>query len=126
MTLTRRALRNARILSLVLASLVAGGCGVHRRVLGIFGDDATVLVRHTRAAPQEIRASGTLLGTAPSNAITCFIDAPTGNVRLEAFPVGGGSLTRAVTVVLTDERSILWDLDHLEVLDGRAHETLCD
>lgn len=118
--------RLGRAVFLLLLLVPFSACGVHRRVLGIFGDHATVLVRHTRTEPQEIRASGRRLGIAAPNTVACFTKAPTGNVRLEAYPQGGGSLTRAVDVVLTSERSILWDMDHLEILDGRAYESLCD
>lgn len=117
--------RTARFTLLTLVVLLSA-CGVHRRVLGIFGDDATLLVRHTRAESQEIRASGKRLGIAPRSVVTCFTNAPTGNVRLEAYSEGGGALTRAVDVVLTDERSVLWDMDHHELLDGRTYERLCD
>ena len=120
--LARRAL-----LLLLLFSISPVACGVQRRVLGVFGaDEGTLLVRHNQPRAQEIRVGQILLGVALPGAIACFQEVPAGAHRVEARAVGSGTLTRATDVVLTAERPLLWDMDHLQILDGRAYRGLCD
>jgi hypothetical protein len=95
--------------------------------MGILGDEeGTLLVRHNEPGAQEIRADTLSLGVALPGAIACFRKVPAGPLRLEARKTEGGSLTRAVSIVLTPERPLLWDIDHSEVLDGRAYRGLCE
>jgi hypothetical protein len=95
--------------------------------MGVLGaDDGILLVRHTQSVAQEIRIGEAVLGVALPGAIACFQDVPAGPLRVEAHAVGTGTLTRAADMVLTAERPLLWDLDHLQVVDGRAYKGLCD
>ena len=119
-----------------VTGIVAEGCGAHR-ILG-FGSarDGILLVRHTETAPQRISIGDRTLGVAPSGETTCFTDVPTGSLRVEAHPVAGVSgtavgagsaeLTRATTLVLPPDQPLLWDVDHDQVVSGRAHRALCD
>lgn len=90
-----------------------------------------LLVRHNQAGAQEIRIGDSgegesVLGVVLPGAIACFRDVPAGPLRVEARAVGAATLTRATDLVLTAERPLLWDMDHLQVLDGRAYRGLCD
>ena len=114
-------------LLLLLLFLLASACGVKRRVMGVFGaDEGVLLVRHTQPGAQVIRAGQMELGVVLPGAIACFPEVPAGNLRLEARSVETGTLTRATDIVLTAERPLLWDIDHLQILDGRAYRGLCD
>ena len=123
-------MRAATLFSLAIIvslAIIISGCGVHRRVMGILGEDeGTLLVRHSQPAAQEIRADTLSLGVALPGAIACFREVPAGPLRLEARTVERGSLTRAVSIVLTPERPLLWDIDHSQVVDGRAYQGLCE
>lgn len=113
-----------RLPILLLAVLAA--CGVPRAI-GILGNEhGILLVRHNQSAAQEIRIGETVLGVALPGAIACFPEVPAGPLRVEAHAVGAGTLTRATDVVVTPERPLLWDMDHLQILDGRAYRGLCD
>ena len=83
-------------------------------------------MRHNQAAAQEIRIGETVLGVVLPSAIACFPEVPAGPHRLEAHAVGAETLTRATDVVVTPEQPLLWDMDHLQVLDGRAYRGMCD
>lgn len=111
----------------IAASGIAAGCAA-KRFLG-FGGDGTLLVRHHESAPQEIWLDGELLGVVDSAAVACFRETRTGTVRVEARSASAasvrGSLTRAASVVLPPEQPRLWDVDHDQVLDGRAFLRLC-
>ena len=97
------------------------------RAIGILGNEhGILLVRHNQAAAQEIRIGETALGVAVPGAIACFPKVPAGPLRVEAYAVGTGTLTRATDVVVTPERPLLWDMDHLQILDGRAYRGLCE
>jgi hypothetical protein len=122
----------------LLACLAAGSltaCSVPRAI-GILGDEhGILLVRHNQAAAQEIRilepANGdaprqTVLGVVLPGALACFPEVPAGPLRVEAHAVGNDALTRATDVVVTPDRPLLWDMDHLQVLDGRAYRGTCD
>jgi len=118
--------RGARLALLLLLFLLSA-CAVQRRVMGVFGaDEGTLLVRHNQPGAQVIRAGGIDLGVALPGAIACFPEVPAGALRLEARVVETGALTRATDIVLTAERPLLWDVDHLQILDGRAYKGLCD
>lgn len=114
----------ARRALLLLLLLTPIACGVKRRVFG--ADEGILLVRHNQPRAQEIRVGQILLGAALPGAIACFQEVPAGALRVEARAVGSGTLTRATDIVLTAERPLLWDMDHLQVLDGRAYRGLCD
>jgi hypothetical protein len=119
--------RSARAGLLLLLFFLLSACGVQRRVMGVFGaDEGILLVRHNQPVAQVIRAGGIELGVALPGAIACFPEVPAGTLRLEARAVEAGTLTRATDIVLTAERPLLWDVDHLQVLDGRAYKGLCD
>lgn len=107
----------------VLSSIAISACGA-KRLLG-FGDDATLLVRHHESQPQEILLDGAFLGIADSGQVACFQEVRTGTVRLEAR-APGGVLTRAASVVLPPDQARLWDVDHDQVLEGRAFVRLCE
>ena len=107
----------------VLVAALATGCAA-KRFLG-FGGDATLLVRHHETEPQEIRIDGAALGIADSGMVACFLDVPTGTFRLEAR-APGNVLTRATTITLPPDQARLWDIDHDQVLEGRAFTRLCD
>ncbi len=111
----------AAVLATVLAGF-ASGCAA-KRFLG-FGGDGTLLVRHHEPAPQEIWLDGDLLGVADSGAVRCFRETHTGTIRVEAR-TADGSLTRATSVVLPPDQPRLWDVDHDQILDGRAFLRLC-
>ena len=114
-------MRTRAALTIVLAGL-ASGCAA-KRFLG-FDGDGTLLVRHHEPAPQEIWLDGDLLGVADSGAVRCFRETHTGTIRVEAR-AANGSLTRATTVVLPPDQPRLWDVDHDQILDGRAFVRLC-
>lgn len=84
-----------------------------------------LLVRHTEPGPVEIRAAEAVLGFAEPNTVTCFREVPTGSIRFEARSIAEEDLVRAHTIVLPPEQPLLWDIDHNEVLNGRAHAVLC-
>lgn len=111
----------------IAAAGIAAGCAA-KRFLG-FGGDGTLLVRHHEAAPQEIWLDGELLGVVDSAAVARFRETRTGTLRVEARAARAasapGSLTRATSVVLPPEQPRLWDIDHDQVLDGRAFVRLC-
>lgn len=113
---------SARTLAILL-SLAVSACGA-KRFLG-FGDDATLLVRHHESQPQEILLDGQFLGISDSGRVMCFREVRTGTVRLEAR-APGGVLTRAASVVLPPDQARLWDIDHDQVLEGRAFVGLCE
>jgi hypothetical protein len=106
----------------ILLSVLSSGCAA-KRFLG-FGGDGTLLVRHHEPTPQEIWLDGDLLGVADSGAVRCFRETHTGTVRVEAH-APDGTLTRATSVVLPPEQPRLWDVDHDQILDGRAFLRLC-
>jgi hypothetical protein len=124
---TRRAGRAALVALLVSAAALPSGCAA-KRFLG-FGGDGTLLVRHHEPAPQEIWLDGELLGVVDSAAVACFRETRTGTLRVEARAATAastpGSLTRAASVVLPPDQPRLWDVDHDQVLDGRAFLRLC-
>ena len=110
---------------LLLAVTVASGCG--RQILGFGGsDDGVLLVRHTQGDPLEIMANETVLGIAQSGGFTCFENTPTGSLRIEARVANGDRLVRAASIMLPPDQPLLWDVDHDQVLSGRAHRGLCD
>ncbi len=124
-------------LALAMAAVgFAAGCAA-KRFLG-FGGDGTLLVRHHESAPQEIWLDDELLGVIDSAAVACFRETPTGTLRVEARAADGsvdgqdadeassrGTLTRAASIVLPPDQPRLWDVDHDQVLDGRAFLRLC-
>jgi hypothetical protein len=120
--------RAPRIVALALlgASLAFPmACG-GRRILGFGrGEEGVLLVRHTEPTALEILAGEKALGLAQAGGVTCFREVPTGSIRFEARPAGGGDLVRAHTIVLPPEQPLLWDIDHDEVLSGRAHANFC-
>ncbi|MFN2383600.1 MAG: hypothetical protein ABR559_04980 [Gemmatimonadota bacterium] len=132
----RGAARGAGGLMVALLGMAMSGCGV-QRILG-FGSarDGVLLVRHTESATQRITAGDRRLGVAPPGVITCFTDVSTGTLRVEARPeagvgetaVGSGStqLTRATMLVLPPDQPLLWDIDHDQVVNGRAYVGRCD
>ena len=123
----RTAFRFGAAVLAIAASGIAGGCGA-KRFLG-FGGDGTLLVRHHESAPQGIWLDGELLGVVDSAAVACFREIRTGTVRVEARSASAasapGSLTRAASVLLPPDQPRLWDVDHDQVLDGRAFLRLC-
>ena len=123
------AVRRALFAAALAATSLAGACAVPRAI-GILGSDrGFLLVRHNQPAAQEIRIGEegeTVLGVVLPGAIACFRDVPAGPLRVEAHAMGSGALTRATDLVLTAERPLLWDMDHLQVLDGRAYRGLCE
>lgn len=123
------AVRRALLATALAASTLASACAVPRAI-GILGSERGILlVRHNQAAAQEIRIGEegeTVLGVVLPAAIACFRDVPAGPLRVEAHSMGSGALTRATELVLTAERPLLWDMDHLQVLDGRAYRGLCE
>ena len=116
----------AVVLAIALTAF-APGCAA-KRFLG-FGGDGTLLVRHHESAPQEIWLDGELLGVVDSAAVACFRETRTGTLRVEARAATASSaphsLTRATSVVLPPDQPRLWDVDHDQVLDGRAFLRLC-
>lgn len=106
----------------VVAALLPG-CAA-KRFLG-FGGDGTLLVRHHESVSQEIWLDGDLLGVADSGRVACFRDTPTGTLRVEARATSDGTLTRAASIVLPPEQARLWDIDHDQVLEGRAFLGSC-
>lgn len=106
----------------VMATLLPG-CAA-KRFLG-FGGDGTLLVRHHEAEPLRILVDGELLGVAGPDAVVCFPDIRTGTLRVEARAVSGGALTRAASIVLPPDQARLWDVDHDQVLEGRAFLGSC-
>lgn len=111
----------AAVLAIVLTGL-ASGCAA-KRFLG-FGGDGTLLVRHHEPDSQEVWLDGKLLGVADSGAVTCFRQINTGTIRVEAH-AADGTLTRATSVVLPPDQPQLWDIDHDQIVDGRAFAGLC-
>ena len=118
----RAGARVRRALALVIILALSAGCAA-KRFLG-FGGDGTLLVRHHESAPQEIWLDGDVLGVADSGVVKCFREIRTGTIRVEARN-GDGSLTRATSIVLPPEQPQIWDIDHDQVLDGRAFARLC-
>ena len=112
----------AAVCAAVVAALVAG-CGA-KRFLG-FGGEGTLLVRHHEPGPQRIWLEGDLLGVADSGALVCFSDIRTGTLRVEARSASDDTLTRATSLVLPPEQARLWDIDHDQVLEGRAFRGSC-
>lgn len=110
---------------LLLTISIGGGCG--RQILG-FGnaDEGVLLVRHNESESLEIVANETVLGIAPPGEFTCFQNTPTGTLRVEARGTDGDRLVRAATIMLPPDQPLLWDVDHDQVLSGRAHRGLCD
>ena len=106
-----------------MAALVSG-CGA-KRFLG-FGGDGTLLVRHHEPLSQEIWLGGELLGVADSGAVTCFRGTRTGTFRLEARDPSDDTLIRATSLVLPPEQPRLWDIDHDQILEGRAFLGSCE
>jgi hypothetical protein len=124
----RTAFRSICVVALVTAVTgIAAGCAA-KRFLG-FGGDGTLLVRHHESASQEIWLGGELLGVVDSAAVACFRETQTGTLRVEARAATAasatGSLTRAASIVLPPDQPRLWDVDHDQVLDGRAFLRLC-
>ncbi len=116
----------ARIATFFLLTVaIAGGCG--RQILG-FGnvDEGVLLVRHNESEPLEIVANENVLGIAQPGEFTCFQNTPTGTLRVEARVTDGERLVRAATMMLPPDQPLLWDVDHDQVLSGRAHRGLCD
>ena len=116
----------ARIATFLLLTVtIGGGCG--RQILG-FGnaDEGVLLVRHNESEPLEIVANETVLGIAPPGEFTCFQNTPTGTLRVEARVTDGDRLVRAASIMLPPNQPLLWDVDHDQVLSGRAHRGLCD
>lgn len=114
--------RRAAAVAVLVAALVSG-CAA-KRFLG-FGGDATLLVRHHEPEPQEIRLDGAVLGVADSGLVACFREVRTGTLRLEAR-APGNVLTRATSITLPPDQTRLWDIDHDQILEGRAFAGLCD
>ena len=114
--------RRAAVVTFLVAVLVSG-CAA-KRFLG-FGGGATLLVRHHESEPQEIRLDGAVLGVADSGMVACFLDVRTGTFRLEAR-APGNVLTRATSITLPPDQARLWDIDHDQILEGRAFAGLCD
>ena len=106
----------------VVAALLPG-CAA-KRFLG-FGGDGTLLVRHHEAEPHQIWIDGELVGVADPDAVVCFRDTPTGTLRVEARALSSGALTRAASIVLPPDQARLWDVDHDQVLEGRAFLGSC-
>ena len=124
----RTAFRSICVVALVTAVTgIAAGCAA-KRFLG-FGGDGTLLVRHHESASQEIWLGGELLGVVDSAAVACFRGTQTGTLRVEARAATAasapGTLTRAASIVLPPDQPRLWDVDHDQVLDGRAYLRLC-
>lgn len=119
--------RSGAVVVAIAATGVAAGCAA-KRFLG-FGGDGTLLVRHHESFPQEIWLDGELLGIVDSAAVGCFRETPTGTVRIEARVASEASaarsLTRAASIVLPPDQPRLWDIDHDQVLEGRAFLRLC-
>ncbi|MEJ2151663.1 MAG: hypothetical protein P8Y29_01615 [Gemmatimonadota bacterium] len=115
----------ARIATFLLLTVAVGGCG--RQILG-FGNskDGILLVRHNESEPLEIVANETVLGIAQPGGFTCFQHTPTGTLRVEARITNGDRLVRAASIMLPPDEPLLWDVDHDQVLSGRAHRGLCD
>ena len=114
----------------ILAIALTSACG-GRRIFG-FGDarDGILLVRHSEPEAQQVWIGEDPVGIAQPGGVTCFENVPTGSVRLEARPVGSAAadletLTRATRVTLPPEQPLLWDIDHDQILSGRAHARLC-
>ena len=112
-------------LGFVLLVMFLTACG-GRRILG-FGDEenGTFLVRHTSGTPVEIVVNDRSMGIAQPGGFTCFTQSPTGNLRVEARSTPQGDLIRATRMTLPPEHSLLWDIDHDQILSGRVHERLC-
>ena len=122
----RAGISRGALLAAALAIVTGGaasGCAA-KRFLG-FGGDGTLLVRHHEQDPQEIWLEGDLLGVADSGVVRCFREIQTGTVRIEARATDG-TLTRATSAVLPPEQARLWDVDHDQVLEGRAFLGVCD
>lgn len=114
---------------LALALLALGAltaCGAGRYIPFWGSEDATLLVRHGRAVPLQIWSDGEPLGEAAAGEIACFRDLAAGSRRLRATLVGDTVTLRASRVVLPPEEPMLWDVDHDQLLDGRAHVSLCE
>ena len=120
----RRRTRALALGLLALAVLDVAGCG--RRILG-FGPsrDGLLLVRHTEDRPLDIWLGNRRLGTAPSGAVTCFEDLRTGSNRLRATSVADTTTVRATAIVVAPDQPLLWDVDHDQLLSGRAHARAC-
>lgn len=124
--------RRAVVVLLAGSTLALAGCGIRERIPG-FGParDGVLLVRHSEADPQEIWVNDSRLGIAQPGGITCFLDTPTGTLRVESRRLGAErsdgleALTRATQIVLPPEQPLLWDIDYDQVFSGRAHARLC-
>lgn len=115
-----------RVASLLLALSLLSACG-GPRILGFGGSrDGTLLVRHTESRSLEITADDERLGVAEVGRVTCFDELRTGTRRIRATIVGDTTLVRATSIVLAPERAVLWDVDHDQVLEGRAYASLCE
>lgn len=112
-------------LAITLLTLLSTSCG-GRRILG-FGNDetSTLLVRHNEPAPIEIFVGEMSVGIAQPGGFTCFRSGPTGTLRLEARSTPEGELVRATRLTLPPDQPLLWDVDHNQILSGRAHQRLC-
>jgi len=118
--------RAAGLALLALSVFFLAGCAA-KRYLGFGPDrDGILIVRHSEPVPQSITVDGDEVGVADSGKVTCFAKLRTGTVRVEARPVERPDrLTRAASVVLAPEQPQLWDVDHDQVLDGRAYAGAC-
>lgn len=107
-----------------VVAAIGTGCAA-KRFLG-FGGDGTLFVRHHESSPQKIWLEGDLLGVADSGAVVCFTGIRTGTLRVEARAASDDTLTRATSLVLPPEQARLWDIDHDQVLEGRAFRGSCE
>lgn len=119
-------MRRAAAGATLLALAVLAGCGAGRYIPFWGSADATLLVRHGRTVPLQIWSDGEPLGVAAAGRIACFRELAAGSRRLRATLVGDTVTVRASRVVLPPDEPMLWDIDHDQLLDGRAHAAACD
>ncbi|MBW3660374.1 MAG: hypothetical protein KY397_01915 [Gemmatimonadetes bacterium] len=123
--------RRARFVALLAIPLLAfplvlTACGGRGILRGIFGEQGTFLVRHSRSRPLAIWAGEERLGIADSGSVACFGSVKTGSFRARATVADDTTTVRATSVVLTPEDPLLWDVDQNQTLPGRVHAQLCE